>query len=205
MPMMRISSRRTWTLILFVLLLGSVVHGATVTLTAYSSYSLKDGQGNNLADGSIIIIVGSPDAVANPMVEWGTNLIAWSTTGDDVLLGWGYVSGGDGKFQIGGLTFDSDQINHMYVRFFDTNTWEVGGWVEWGTSDVFQVEVPGGQYWWFQDFAPNNDLYVNSTNNFYVIPEPGTLSYLLCALGVAGWMKRRHNKGQKRGERMSDG
>lgn len=178
-----------WGLVLLVLLLmaAPVAQGAIITLSAITTASMLGPDGNPLQDGSVVMIWGSYDSLIDPMVSWGTNYIAEYGTGDDVFIGYARVDFGDGTIDTGGYTFNSDDVNYLYLRFFDTTNIPVQGYVAWGTSHVwgytsspiFDVRV---------DFAPD-PIQVNHTNNFVIIPEPGTLNYFLMFLGLVVGMR----------------
>jgi len=186
----------------FALLAITLSHAANVNLIAYVSYSLLDSDGNPLQNGSWVGVFGSTDAVNDGPASWGgTNLIADSTLGDDVFLGWVYIGepayfGSNGTFYTANqITFDESVINYLYLRFFDTTEWPEG-YLAWGTSDVYGFTSAFGQV--TVDFVGN--YVANMTNNFVIIPEPSTAHLMLLFLGLVAGMHssfRRSKAAQK--------
>lgn len=158
-----------------VLLPALYVHGATVTLIAFSSFELQDGDGNPLPDGSIIEIIGSTDAVQDGHVPFGSGFVWGSTQGDDIILATTVVDSslGPGTF-FTSTTYDDTVVNFLYIRFYDTTT-PSGTNVAWGSSPMFDATSFFNVQ--FQDFTVA-DTPVTQTNNFVVIPEPGSFSLL---------------------------
>lgn len=165
-------------------------HGATVYLTAYVTYSLLRSDGTPLPDGSIVMIFGSYDNVNDgPVVLPGGVMEAWSTQNDDVYLGWVRIGqpsymGSNGTFYTAyQISFDDQVVQYLYLRFFDTTSYPVTGLVAWGVSEVFGYTSAFGYA--EVDFVGN--YLANMTNNFVIIPEPGSAQLVLFALGwVAG-------------------
>jgi len=170
----------------------SIVHAATIRLEAYISYGLQEmaPSADYLADGSVVMIIGSTDAVRDPMAAHGTNYISDSTTGDDVIIGTVFLDSllGSGTFYDASLTFDStDNINYMYLRFFDTTNYPVVGQYDWGMTDMSNTDhVVGG--WLSMDFAPDSSYHTTSNDSFVVIPEPGSGHLLLLFVVLIGGM-----------------
>ena len=174
-------------------------HAALVTLYAYVSYSIYDNTGTTpLANNSIVYVIGSSNAVVDPMMTYGgTNLLAESVTGDDVFLG--MVRIGDNVSSNGTfftvIEFESDQVQYVYLRFMDYQGSEpVTGLVYWGNSSNFFVGSPtlGVSVIDFNQDAPNS-LVSSNQNNFVSIPEPGTANLLVLVAGMA-WAMRTSMK-----------
>lgn len=137
-----------------------------------------------LAYGSWIMIIASADNVIDPMETWGgTNLIADSTTGDDVILAiiptdeWN----GPGTFYASVL-FDTALYNYIYIRFFAYTNWPISGMICWGTSTIFEVSQFMGYA--FVQTDPDGSLYATNMNNFVAIPEPSTANLLVVVGGM---------------------
>lgn len=170
------------------------VYAATwVDLVARVQYSLFDangaGSGNWLADGSVVYIIGSGDSVADPMQPWGTNYLADSVTGDDVFVGMvtiGSGSSSNGTFATADYQFDADEVNYLYIRFFDSVDQPPVGQVDWGQSPTFVADDQGYGLL-ILDFQGNYST--TNTSNFAVVPEPGTAPMFLL-LGVMAFAFR---------------
>ncbi len=180
------------------LALTASASAALINLQAYVLYALMNNDGAMpLADGSLVQIVGSYDAIADPMSTLGTN-ITGQVTGDDLILATitiqSSILASNGTFYTGDYYFESDEVRYMYLRFYDTPG-PVTGQVYWGQSPVTNAEHNqfGGL---FMDFV--GGYATTNSNNFLVIPEPGTLNLLLVWVGmVAGIrasMKREQQK-----------
>jgi len=157
-----------------------------VNLIAYVSYSLLNNLGLPLADGTIVMIIGSGDAVANPMVYVGGNPIAWSVTGDDVIIGEIRIgqpsyNGSNGTFLTDSqFQYDSSVVSNMYIRFFNTTNAVPTGSVVWGYTTPIPVTNQFGDA--TVDFVGN---YMTTLTNFFVvIPEPSTSRLYLLFFGV---------------------
>ena len=199
---MKTSRQRGWLIFwcCFVLMFFVITaaQSAIVDLIAYVSYSLKDSSGAPLADGSIVMIFGSANAVNNgPVVIGGTNLIAQSTQGDDVFIGMvridspSYGSSNGTFYTANEFSFDDASINYLYLRFFNTTSYPVGGYLQWNTSALFGYTSEFSKV--TVDFVGN---YLTSvTNNFTVIPEPSTSHLLLVFFGLAFGMRSIMKKG----------
>lgn len=174
---------------------ASSANAAWVNLIAFVSGSIENG-GVSLPDNSIVLIFGSGDNVNDGPTEYGDGFIADSTQNDDVYLGWAridnpsYDDGGgpvDGTFvsdQV--ISFNTDDIGFIYIRFFDTTDYPVQGEdIDWGYSDATAYNLQFNTAIW--DGGP--DLETTETDNFYVIPEPRTLSLLLLMLPLAAGMR----------------
>lgn len=185
-----------------------ISQAAPINLIAYVTYSLLDSSGNPLPDGSMVMIFGSWDEYNDgPVAPYGGDdpLIADSTQGDDIFLGWVRIGqpsyfGSNGTFYTANqITFDDTMVRYMYLRFFDTTDYPVTGYVGWGTSTVFGYTSAFGQA--EVDFVGN---YVASmTNNFVIIPEPSTAHLLLIFAGLVAGMHAasRKNQSAQRGRR----
>lgn len=170
---------------------------AIVDLDAYVEFSImQNGGATPLADGSWVAIVGSGDSIEDPMQTYGapaTNLIADSTTGDDVILGWvkiGTDAISNGTF-FTTVQYDSLQVQYVYIRFFDTTNWHITNLVYWGTSAIYQLGVTLGVS--TVQFDPGGSLVATNLNNFVVIPEPTTGNLIVLVAGMI-WAMRMSMK-----------
>ena len=166
-----------------------------VTLSATTSFALTGPNGSALQEGSVVMIIGSFDSVAGPMVPYGTNLLSYTVTGDDVFVGLAYVLD-DGTIDAGGFKYDSTLVNYLYLRFFDATNYPVEGYHAWGTTDVWGVTNT------FQyvdlDFAPQHGYGVGHTNYFVVIPEADTRNlYGMASMLALVWAGYGLLKGKK--------
>lgn len=182
------------------LVLGAVscASAALINLQAWVTYALLNSDGTTpLADGSIVQIIGSFDAVADPMAMVGTNTTG-DVTGDDVVIATitidSSILSSNGTFYSGDYYFESDDIKNMYIRFYDSPG-PLTGLVYWGQSPVTNAEHHqfGGI---FIDFVGN--YATTNVDNFVVIPEPGTLNFILMWAGMLAAMrasmKKEHGK-----------
>lgn len=184
----------------------AAIHAALVDLDAYVTYAIYDETGSTpLADGSVVYIIGSANSTIDPMQNHpppsGTNLIAHSTTGDDIILGTttinSLMTGSNGTF-FTTLQYESTQINYVYIRFFDfTNSIPVGGLVYWGESAIHPLPNPPNLGVNPVDFNPTPVLLTDNQNNFIVIPEPSTANLLILFAGMA-WAMRASAKGKRK-------
>ncbi len=182
---------------LFVLLLAGTMtcaYALIVSLDVYVEFGLLDENGDPLADGMTVMVVGSGDNVNDGMLSYGvggTNLIAASTQGDDVILATILVnsnsSGVAGGF-FATITYDSDDIDYVYLRFFNAPP-AVTGMVYWGTSSVIQLGVTLGVS--TVSFDSGGQLQATNYNNFVVIPEPSTANLFVMVAGML-WAMRSH-------------
>jgi hypothetical protein len=152
---------------------------------------LKDSAGVPLADGSIVMIFGSGDAINNGPRDMGYGLIADSTRGDDVYLGMiridspSYGSSNGTFYTANNFSFDDDSIHYLYIRFFNTSNSPITGYTQWNTSGMFGFTSEFNKV--TVDFVGN---YLTSvTNNFVVIPEPSTSHLLLVFFGLVFGMR----------------
>ncbi len=207
----QIKRRALWVLVCLLLVGMLGVQAALVDLDALVTYSIYGSDGvTPLAPGSLVYIIGSFDAIVDPMAAFGappTNLVAISTTGDDVLLG--SVRIGDNVSSNGTffttVKFESTQVKYVYIRYFEyTNAEYVTGMVYWGNSSNFFI---GGPTLGVStvDFAAdaNVHLVASNLNNFGVIPEPSTANLVVLVAGMA-WamrvsMKRRVKQARENG------
>lgn len=168
---------------------AAAARAAIVDLDAYVLQPILGGDGvTPLADGSWVFIIGSgADGEINPMVMIGTNFIANSTTGDDIILGVVQIDStfGPGTFATT-VQYDSTLVSQVYIRFFDTNG-PLTGMLYWGTSSLFDLGVTLGVS--TVQFDPDDQLVATNYNHFVVIPEPSTANLLLLVGGMI-WAMR---------------
>lgn len=172
-----------WIAGLAVCLSASLARGAMVNLQAWVTYALFTYEyGAYLPDGSVVQIIGSTDNNIDPMVSFGTNLIA-QTTGDDIIIGTVLIDSSllasNGTFYSGDFYFDNTVVDWMYIRFFNTTN-PVLGYHDWGQSIMSTVDDDGVMF--FMDFGGGIATVTN--NNFVAIPEPSTASLLLLFAGL---------------------
>ena len=184
------------------LLLGAAPASALIVdLDAYVEFPILQEDGvTPLADGSWVYIIGSTDNIIDPMGTLGTNFIAGSVTGDDVILG--VVQIGDGAIPNSGMFFstvkyDSDEINYVYIRFFNT-TGPLTGSIWWGTSAIFQLGITLGVSTVVFDQGTN--LITNNEDNFVIIPEPNTIHLFILVAGMFWAMRVRMRRMDEKGE-----
>ena len=182
-----------WSIFLTAFISIQVSRGVTVTLEAYVSYGITSSNGSDLADGSVIYVMGSQDAINDGMMQWQgaegpTGYVGHSTLGDDIYIGMVRVDsamGVGGTFYAGPFYFDSDLVNYLYIRIFDTNGIPLG-YVNWTVSDVYA----GTNYdpvtpVVYVDFNPTDShLSTTNYNYFYIVPEPGTAQLLMLTAGL---------------------
>ena len=176
---------------------AAAVRAAIVDLDAYVLQPILGGDGvTPLADGSWVFIIGTADNVIDPMQTYGgTNFIANSTTGDDIILGIVQIDSslGAGTFATT-VQYDSSLINYVYIRFFDTNG-PLTGMLYWGTSTVFELGVTLGVS--TVQFDQNDQLVATNFNNFVIIPEPSTANLLLLVGGMIWAMRASMGRKKK--------
>lgn len=184
-----------WLSLCVVLCTAWVTQAALVTLVARVSYALLDSTGSSpLADGSTVYIFGSSDnqygdGTDEMEVYAGTNLIANSTVGDDIFIGAVQIGDGtssNGTFFTAQYEFDDTEVQYLYIRFFDTLDDPVSGYTDWNHSPLFAAtNHPFGveRIDFIGDYATTN------SDNFVVIPEPGTGNLLLLLAGLAWGMR----------------
>ncbi len=190
--------KKCWRLLgaaLCVVLIGvAATRAAIVDLDAYVLNPIYGCDGvTPLADGSWVMIIGSGNNIADPMDTWnGTNLIADSTTGDDVILAIVQIDSlfGPGTFGTT-IQYDSSVINYVYIRFFEYTNWPIVNMVCWGTSAVYQLGITLGVS--TVQFDPGGSLAATNMNNFVAIPEPSTANLLLLVGGMI-WAMRASMK-----------
>jgi hypothetical protein len=189
---------------LAVFLAASSAQAAIINLSAYVFYALTNEDGSApLADGSIVQIIGSYDAVIDPMGSFGTN-VTGQTTGDDVIIASITIDstsfGSNGTFFVSNIFYQSDDINNMYIRFYDT-TGPLTGMVYWGESPITNVEYDA-----FGSILVDFGGGYGTTNldNFVVIPEPNTMNYFLMWASMLGALRSsmRREARKKTKERM---
>ncbi len=176
---------------------------AIVDLDAYVEYAILGANGAPLADGSWVYIIGSGDSYANPMASIGTNYLAGTVTGDDVILAVVQINldaFSNGTF-FATVQYDSAVVSHAYIRFFDT-TGPLTGLLAWGTSPVYQLGVTLGVSTLQFDYG--GILQTTQTNNFVVIPEPGTGNLIVLVAGMI-WAMRASMKKKRTPEEARPG
>lgn len=176
------------------LLFAVPAHALLVDLDAYVEFPILGNDGMTpLADGSWVVIIGSGDAVQDPMFSLGTNFVALSVTGDDVILGAIQlplnVGTNSGEF-FTTVQYESDTINYTYIRFFDTPG-PLTGQLYWGTSDMYQLGVTLGVS--TVQYDPGTNLVATNNNNFIIIPEPSTANLFVVVAGML-WAMRVHRR-----------
>jgi hypothetical protein len=175
-----------WGCTLFLLLAGGVTdsHALLVDLDAYVQFSIMQADGvTPMPVGSIVYIVGSGDAVNDGMdavPPGGTNLVADSVLGDDVILGTVQLDA-SGQFLVT-LQYESDDVNYVYIRFFQDTNYPVEGYLYWGTSAVYSLGVTLGVS--TVVFDPTTNLVASNRNNFIAVPEASTAGMYLLAAGM---------------------
>ena len=159
--------------------------GATISLHVYTSAILQKSDASTpLANGSYVMIVGSSDDQRELFQTYGgTNLLTDLST--DILIGTLTLINGNGSFDSGGFTYDSDVVSHLYVYFFDNSTWPIEGITDWGYTVPVAISAT-------QEFTGSVSIDLagdivsaSNTDNFVVIPEPTTASLLLFFIGMA--------------------
>lgn len=190
----------------FVLVTGEA-KALIVDLDAYVDMAIvQEDLTTPLADGSWVYIVGSGDNINDGLLTWGgTNLVADSVLGDDVILARIQIPlnsiTNSGTFFVT-VPYESDDINYVYIRYFNTNSDPVTGMVWWGTSSMFQLGVTLGVA--TVQFDQNQQLAATNLNNFVVIPEPSTMNLFVMVAGLLWAMRSRMRWASDPGE-SSDG
>ena len=188
--------RRGWILwIAFAAILFQthVAKALIVDLDAYVDMAILRHDGvTPLADGSWVFIIGSQNNVIDNMLLYdGTNYIANSVTGDDVILGMIQIplnsTNNSGTF-FTTVQYESDDINYVYIRYFES-AGPLTGMLYWGTSSIFQLGVTLGVA--TVQFDQNQQLVATNYNNFVIIPEPNTLNLFIMVAGMLGAMRVR--------------
>lgn len=163
-----------------------------VDLDAYVDSAILGPDGvTPLADGSLVYIIGSSNNIIDPPSSVGTNLQAETVTGDDVILG--VVTIGLNAISNSGtffstVNFESDEINYVYIRFFDSMG-PLTGQLYWGTSTIFQLGLTLGVA--TVEFDQPGQLIATNQNNFVVIPEPSSMNLFVLVAGMLWSMRRR--------------
>ncbi|HMO05553.1 MAG TPA: hypothetical protein PKC67_14330 [Kiritimatiellia bacterium] len=179
------------------LLAGTVscAYALIVSLDVYVEFGLLDENGNPLTDGMTVLVMGSTDPFNDGMALIGsgpTNYIAESALNDDVLLATVTISSNESGVAGGffaTITYDSDEINFVYIRFFNAPPGSLTGMIYWGTSSVVQLGVTLGVS--TVSFDSGGQLQATNYNNFVVIPEPSTVNLFVMMAGVL-WAMRSH-------------
>lgn len=160
--------------------------------------SLLNCDGNPLADGSIIMVIGSYDSTIDPMQQHGSDYIANSTTGDDFIIGTMTVDTGLHPYADALDTFQVDDSSDffIYIRVFDS-TGPLTGEICWGTSimtNLYSIPDPGlGGVYYFEVPA----FQLTNKDTFVVIPEPSTANLLLLMGGMT-WAIRANTRRKKK-------
>jgi len=181
------------------ILMGSAAcaYALIVSLDVYVEFGILDENGDPLADGMTVMVVGSGDNVNDGMQLWNvTNYIADSVLGDDVILATITInsneSGVAGGF-FATITYESDDIDFVYIRFFNAPPGTgLVGMIYWGTSSVVQLGVTLGVS--TVNFNPGNNLQTTNYNNFVIIPEPSTANMFVMVAGMMLAMRSQMRK-----------
>lgn len=187
----------TWrALALCALILASTVscaYALIVSLDVFVEFGLLDENGDPMADGMTVMVIGSPDPINDGMELYaGTNYIANSTLSNDVILATITVSSNESGVAGGffaTLTYESDDIDYVYIRFFNAPPSDLTGMIYWGTSSVIQLGVTLGVS--TVQFDSGGALQATNYNNFVVIPEPSTANLFVMMAGMM-WAMRSH-------------
>ena len=174
-----------WVIFLAVFFHLSAASAAIVNLSAYVYLALLNEDGTTpLADGSIVQIIGSFDDVIDPMQTYGVSNVTGQVTGDDIILASITINsadlGSNGTFYVSNIYYDSDDINYMYLRFYDSQG-PLTGLIYWGESPVTNVEYDAfGSI--LVDFT--GGYSTTNSNVFVAIPEPNTLNFIIMWAGM---------------------
>ncbi len=173
-----------WVIFLAAFFHLSAASAAIVNLSAYVYIALLDQGGTTpLADGSLVQIIGSLDGTIDPMETYGSN-VTGNVTGDDVILTTITINsadlGSNGTFYVSNVYYDSDDINYMYIRFYDSPG-PLTGMIYWGESPITNVEFDA-----FGSILVDFIGGYSTTNhdNFVAIPEPNTLNFIIMWAGM---------------------
>jgi hypothetical protein len=183
-----------WIGLVFCLLSTPSAKALIVDLDAYvANPILQQNLLTPLADGSWVFIMGSSNNVNDGMATFGgTNIIAASVLGDDVILGMIQIPLGStnnsGKF-FTTVQYESDNVKYAYLRFFNTTSFPITGSVYWGTSSMFQLGVTLGVS--TVQFDQGTQLATTNQNNFVVIPEPSSMNLFILVAGMLWTMRAR--------------
>lgn len=174
----------------------SCAYALIVSLDVYVEFALLDGGGSPLEDGMTVMVLGTQDPVNDGMQLYGaTNYIANSTLGDDILLATITVSSNESGIAGGffaTITYESDDIDYVYIRFFDAPPGALTGMIHWGTSSVIQLGVTLGVS--TVTFDSGSSLQATNYNNFVVIPEPSTANLFIMMAGMMWAMRAQMRK-----------
>lgn len=179
-------------------LCAGYAYGATIFLEAFvfnNPGAILSSNGVPLADGSIVQIMGSDDNVADGFVGSGTNLTPNQAAAGETIIGTVTIDstelGSNGTFYSAEFTFESTEVNYLYLRVFDSPG-PLTGMINYAFSDVFTADDDFSTD--FQDFG--GGFATTNFANFVIIPEPGTahmlLVFLALALGMRSAMRKRH-------------
>lgn len=191
-----------WISVIAVFLTASSASAAIINLSAYVTIALLNEDGSApLADGSIVQVIGSYDSIIDPMGSSGGGYLG-TTTGDDLIIATITIDssqlGSNGTFYVGNLYYESDDVNYMYLRFFDS-TGPLTGLISWGESPVTNVEYDA-----FGSIVVefSGGYGTTNTDTFTIIPEPNTLSLVMVWSGMLAALKstmRRREQEKKKG------
>jgi len=198
-------SNKRWRLLAVCLsiFLGSMAcaYALLVSLDVYVEFALLDENGNPLLDGMTVMVIGSGDNVNDGMASIGTNLLANSTLNDDVILATITVSSNESGFAGGffaTVTYESDDVDYVYIRFFNAPPGSLTGMIYWGTSSVFQLGVTLGVS--TVQFDQGTNLRTTNYNNFIIIPEPSTANLFIMVAGMMCAMRAHMRRKVKKSE-----
>jgi hypothetical protein len=167
-----------------------------VSLDVYVEFGILDENGDPLDDGMTVMVVGSGDNVNDGMLLYGgTNYIANSTINDDVILATITISSNESGVAGGffaTITYESDDIDFVYIRFFNAPPNNLTGMIYWGTSSVVQLGVTLGVS--TVNFNPGDNLQTTNYNNFVIIPEPSTANMFVMVAGMMWAMRSQMRK-----------
>jgi hypothetical protein len=188
----------------FSLLLAPSSHAAFYQIELDIGFNIQlTSGGSELPLNSTFYLIGSATTNTTTPAPFGDALIADSIGPDEYLiarlqLNWvdGTVEGEHSQTLFN--VFVPDNIEFAYIRFFDYQDGlsVVGTNIAWGQSGTIVFSGFGNVVDLF--FGDGEDGYqdmgntvANQTNNFVVIPEPGTLNLIL--LAGAGILYLRRN------------
>lgn len=191
----------------------SSVYSAIIGLDLEVSFGLFLPNDDPLPDGSTVYVIASPNASGTPLgpTSWGNALISDSTQGGETIIAtfaldsttFSGVPGEGTHAQAWSGLFDTDQFAGIYLRFFNSPLDPVGGQnIAWGQTDII---APYDISFGFAFFDFDQKEVADQTNNFVVIPEPGTMSLMVLAAAILfGWVHLRRTQPLAVGNMMPD-